>query len=81
MTAVIEIDTLGLEGFTPDEGRRAAQALEAELVRLLERRGLPEGKTRADLETVDLGDLPATAKTPEGIGQELAKALFGELWR
>lgn len=80
MSAVIEIDTLELEGFTAEEGRRAAQAFEDELNALLNRYGLPEGKTANDVANINLGDLPRTTNTPEGIGREMAKALFGELW-
>lgn len=81
MTAVVEIETLELEGLSPEEGRRAAKVFEGELARLLERYGLPEGRDATDLEALDLGALPQTAATPEGLGRELAKALFGELWR
>lgn len=81
MSAVIEIETLALDGMTEDEGRRAAKAFEVTLASLLERYGLPEGATRADIAEVDLGELPITTQTPEGIGQELARGLFSELWR
>ncbi len=81
MNALIEIDTLSLEGLTPDEGRRAARAFEDMLAELLNRHGLPEGKTIEDIARIDLGELPRTMNTPEGLGQELARALFGELWR
>lgn len=81
MSAVIEIDTLEMEGFTADEGRRAARAFEDELETLLNRHGLPEGKTANDVDSINLGNLPRTMNTPEGIGHEMAKALFGELWR
>ena len=80
MSAVIEIDSLELEGLTEDEGRRAARAFEDTLTGLLEQHGLPEGVTRADISSVDLGELPRTTETPEGIGRELARALFSELW-
>ena len=80
MNAVIEIDSLELEGLTEDEGRRAARAFEDALTDLLHRHGLPEGVTRGDIAGVDLGDLPRTTQTPEGMGRELARALFSELW-
>ena len=80
MSELIQIDTLELEGFTADEGRRAAQAFEVELTELLARYGLPEGKRREDVASVDLGDLPRHATSPEGIGREMAKALFDEVW-
>ncbi len=81
MSAVIEIESLDLEGMTEDQGRRAARTFEATLSDLLTRDGLPEGVTRADIDHVDLGDLPRSTQTPEGVGRELARALFAELWR
>jgi hypothetical protein len=81
VTAVVHIESLGLAGFTEDEGRRAARSFEARLTALLERHGLPRGRTVADLERVDLGRLPVAATTPEGLGRELATALFERVWR
>ncbi len=81
MSAVIEIDTLRLEGMTEDEGRRTANAFEATLADLLTRDGLPPGKTREDVEDIDLGHLQVVSQTPEGIGRDLARALFAELWQ
>ena len=81
MSAVIEIDTLVLEGMTEPEGRRAAAAFERQLQDLLNRHGLPPGKTVEDIDAIDLGDLPATMTSPEARGAELARALFAELQR
>lgn len=81
MSAAVHIDTLAFEDMSPEEARRAAGAFEAELTALLTEHGLPEGKTAEEIEEIDLGELPRTMQTPEGIGQELAKALFSELWR
>ena len=81
MNGVIEIDTLKLEGMSEDEGRRTAKALEDTLTALLTRDGLPPGMTRADVEAIDLGQLQVVSQTPEGIGRDLARALFAELWR
>jgi len=81
MSAVIEIDTLVFEGMTDAEAHRAASAFERQLQDLLDREGLPEGKTSADLDRVDLGTLPRTMTSPEAQGAELARALFSELWR
>ncbi|SIT01923.1 hypothetical protein SAMN05421759_11066 [Roseivivax lentus] len=78
--SVVHIDGLALNGFTLDEGRRAAEAFEARLSELLNRYGLPEGVAAEDIGAIDLGSLPAEGKTPEGIGQALAAALFGRLW-
>ncbi|MEM6464894.1 MAG: hypothetical protein AAF679_00105 [Pseudomonadota bacterium] len=80
MTTVVEIEALSLDGFTEDEGRRAAAAFEARLTDLLDRHGLPEGRTAQDLTSVDLGSLPSSATTPEGLGRELASALFQRVW-
>lgn len=79
MSNVIEIDTLVLDGMTDDEGRRAAAAFERQLQDLLDRHGLPPGKTVADVEGIDLGDLPSHMTSPEARGAELARALFAEL--
>lgn len=79
MSAVIEIDTLVLEGMTDGEARRAASAFERQLQDLLNMHGLPPGKTAGDLDGVDLGTLPVTMTAPEARGAELARALFAEL--
>ncbi|MEE4109127.1 MAG: hypothetical protein V2I24_07265 [Halieaceae bacterium] len=81
MSGVIEIDTLKLEDMTEEEGRRTARAFEDTLTELLSREGLPGGRTREDIARVDLGQLPVVSQTPEGIGRDLARALFAELWR
>ncbi len=81
MSSVIEIDTLKLDGMTEDEGRRTAKAFEDTLMELLTRDGLPPGKTREDVEDIDLGQLQVVSQTPEGIGRDLARALFAELWQ
>ena len=79
MSAVIEIETLKLDGMTEDEGRRVARALEETLAELLNREGLPEGVTIEDVEAVDLGTLDVVSQTPEGIGRDLARALHDRL--
>ncbi|WP_341368406.1 hypothetical protein [Yoonia sp. BS5-3] len=79
MSAVIEIDTLVLEGMADDEARRAAAAFERQLQDLLNTHGLPLGKTAADINKIDLGALPVTMTAPEARGAELARALFAEL--
>ncbi len=80
MSLVIEIDTLRLEGMNEEEGQRTAKALEDTLMDLLTLNGLPSGKTREDVEEIDLGELSVVSQTPEGIGRDLARALFAELW-
>lgn len=81
MSTVIEIDTLVLEGMSDAEGRRAATAFERQLQDLLDRYGLPPGKTADDINDIDLGELPVTMTSPEARGAELARALFAELQR
>lgn len=81
MSSVIAIDTLKLEGMSEQEGRRTARAFEHTLTELLNRDGLPPGKTREDVEDINLGQLQVVSQTPEGIGHDLARALFAELWR
>ncbi len=80
MTSVVEIETLALDGFSEEDARRAAERFETTLSDLLNRHGLPEGKTSQDVAGIDLGQLPIGANTPEGLGQELARALFNRVW-
>lgn len=80
MNTVVEIDTLTLDGFSEEDGRRAADAFETRLTELLNRHGLPEGRTVEDITAIDLGKLPRSATTPEGLGRELAGALFQQVW-
>ncbi|MEM9318235.1 MAG: hypothetical protein AAGA70_04425 [Pseudomonadota bacterium] len=77
---IIEIDTLTLDGFSEQDGRKAAAVFEERLTELLNRHGLPEGRTAEDIAAVDLGKLPSSATTPEGLGRELAGALFQQVW-
>ena len=81
MSVVIEIEALVFEGLSEGEARRAAAAFERQLQDLLDRDGLPQGRTAADLDTIDLGSLPRGMNAPEAQGAELARALFSELWR
>ncbi|MGM0583442.1 MAG: hypothetical protein ACQEUZ_02160 [Pseudomonadota bacterium] len=76
MSVEIEIDELVFEGLDAAEARRAARALEETLAELLEQRGLPGGTRAAELGEVTLGELPAQARTPEGLGRALARALY-----
>lgn len=77
MSAVtVHIDTLAFPGLGAAAARRAANAFEAQLTELLQRYGLPAGRSSADLERVDLGKLPPGAGTPEAMGRALARALF-----
>lgn len=75
----LHIDSLALPGLDRAEAARAARSFEAELTALLERDGLPPGTRAADLERIDLGRLPVSAASPEGMGQELARALLRRL--
>lgn len=81
MSTLIEIDSLVLDGFGDAEARRAARAFERELQDLLDRHGLPPGRTAADIDRIDLGRLATHMTSPEAQGAELARALFAELQR
>lgn len=81
MSAVIEIESLVLDGLDAVAARRAVRAFEVELGRLLARDGLPPGLSAADLGRLDLGQLPAGPERPEDLGRAMARALFARLVR
>ncbi len=72
----VHIDTLAFPGMGSLEARRATSAFEAELQALLERHGLPPGRSSADLARIDLGRLAVGPGTPEAVGRAIARALF-----
>lgn len=81
MSAVIEIESLVLDGLDAVSARRTVRAFEVELGRLLDRDGLPPGLGAADLGRLDLGQLPAGPERPEDLGRAMARALFARLVR
>jgi hypothetical protein len=77
----LHIDALVLHGVPRSHAARVGEALERELTRLLEERGVPAAGAG---ETVAGG--PARVKTspegsPEALGAEVAGAIHGRLWR
>lgn len=76
---VIEIETLSFEGMSAEDSRRATAAFTDALSALIRARGVPEGAEIAEIGEIDLGDLPVSAQTPEGLGRALATALYAEL--
>lgn len=78
---VVHIDSLRIDGFSQNDARRAADVFEQTLGALLTDHGLPIGTSARDLERIDLGKLPTSATTPDGMGRELAHLLFARVWR
>lgn len=76
---VIEIETLSFDGMEAEESRRATAAFTDALSELVRVGGLPEQAEITEIGEIDLGDLPVSAQTPEGLGRALARALYAEL--
>lgn len=76
---VIEIEALQFDGMTAEEARRATAAFEEMLGQLIETQGLPGEVEVTEIGEIDLGNLPVSGASPEGLGRELARALFQEL--
>jgi hypothetical protein len=79
MKVTLRIDELVLHGFPPGDRYRIAAALEAELVRLIEARGIPSGLTDSGtVPVLDAGSFHLAPGTrPQQIGMQIAQALFG----
>lgn len=79
----VQIDELVLHGFSPLDGRRIADAVQAELTRLLAGEGLPPSLMRqAVVEFIDAGEFRMpTSANPNGIGNGLAAGLYRGLKR
>ena len=82
----VEIDELVVEGMDHRAANRLSGALQLELGRLIEGRGMPRGLRQEGLgsqtgkASMSLGDLTASPQTPpERLGRELASALYREL--
>lgn len=80
-SVTLSIDEVVLRGFPPVDRHRVADAMTAELTRLLEDEGLPEGmgKDAAALAPLPMR-LPAGAG-PEAIGREIARTVHAGLCR
>ena len=78
----LTIDELLLRGF-PYAGReRVAEAVEEELVRLIEERGVPAAMQTGDVARLSAPVVQlAPAATPDVIGRQIARALYEGLER
>ncbi len=79
----LNIDELVLEGFSPGDRYRIGEALEKELTRLLEVRGVPESLTSGgEIEKINGGSFEvAPGARAERIGSQVARAVYGGLRR
>lgn len=77
------IEELVLEGFKPGDEQRIGEAVEKELTRLLEMRGVP-GSFRSDreMESINVGSFEvAPGARAERVGTQVAGAVYGGLRR
>jgi hypothetical protein len=77
----LHIEELVLEGFHPADRHRIGAAVERELARLLGERGLPAGlATPGEIARLDGGSFEMNRiTTPEGLGRQVAGAVYGGL--
>lgn len=83
MNVDVRIEELVLEGFPPGNRHRIGAAVERELTRLLAERGLPPGLAQgAEVPHLDGGSVEMNrTATPEGVGGQVAKAVYGGFGR
>jgi len=74
----LHIDALVLHGFAPGDRHSIGAAVERELARLLDERGLPPPlEQRAELARLDGGSFDVAAGAhPDVIGAEIARAIY-----
>ncbi|MFT3769511.1 MAG: hypothetical protein QM820_29080 [Minicystis sp.] len=79
----LHIDELVLDGFAPEGRRRIGDALERELMRLLQEQPLSAGIAAHDgMARLDAGTFTADpGASPEQIGAAVARAVHGGLQR
>lgn len=79
----LHIEELVLEGFSPRDRHRIGEAVEAELTRLLEERGVPGSiKSGGEIESINGGSFEvAPGSRAEKVGSQVAKAVYGGLRR
>lgn len=77
----LTIDQLVLEGIDPRYGQRVGQALQAELTRLFQKRGIPDAFSKQiDVQAIDAGALQANpTNSPDLIGIQIAQSLYSGL--
>jgi hypothetical protein len=83
MNIEIDINELVLTGFAPDDRSRVGTSIERELTRLISENGMPQPLTRggaiADLDGESFEMV--SGSSPESIGIEVARAVYGGLNR
>lgn len=75
----LHIEELQLEGFPAKDAFYIKRAVEQELSRLLNQRGLPKSMTKAqEIQHIDAGDfdLRPSNNRPQRIGQQIALRLY-----
>jgi|GEM_PF-486372 len=77
----LHIDELVLHGFAPGQRYAIGDAVERELARLFNERGLPPGTgEEIEIEEVDAGTIQLSAGgNDEATGRQLARAIYGGL--
>jgi hypothetical protein len=76
----VHIDELVLHGFDPADRHRIGDAVQIELVRLLESRELARSISRgASIERLDGGAITAQGPGPGHLGQAIARGVSGGL--
>lgn len=83
MNLELEIEDLVLEGFPAAYRDRIARAVHGELERLFAERGVPPSlEAGGDLATIDGGSFEAApGASPEAVGAQVARALYGGMRR
>jgi hypothetical protein len=79
----LHIEELVLEGFKPGDEQRIGEAVEKELARLLEMRGVPGSLTsEREIENINGGSFEVAAGArAERVGTQVAGAVYGGLRR
>jgi hypothetical protein len=79
----LHIDELVLEGFSPEDRYRIGEALERELTRLFEERGVPGSLTsEREIESINGGSFEAArGERAERVGAQVAGAVYGGMKR
>lgn len=79
----LHIEELVLHGFPAGDRERIARAVERELTRLLEKDGIPAGWHEGTaIPRLDAGSFTVErGATPEGIGRDISRSLYGGMKR
>ena len=79
----LHIEELVLNGFAPADRYRIGEAIERELTRLLNEKGVPSGLDRGtEIDSVNAGTFEVSAgMTADAIGRHISQAVYGGLDR